>query len=144
MVAMRRDHDSRVRVLLGEGQEGERPNAAARDTAGRSLRVAFQKRGEYDTVVAHSGPQVLRIVERELIDLVVLDVDLSPMGGLRTLRILRGIDELLPVILTSRAWTRHLLSEALHFEASSVLRTPVELEVLFETVRRLLMEKLDE
>ena len=84
---------------------------------------------------------MLRNVEHGEIDLVVLDVELAPMGGLRTLRILRDIDQWLPVILTSRAWTRHLLSEALHFEASSVLRIPVDLDVLFETVRRLLMEK---
>ncbi len=143
MVAMmQQQNDAPVRVLVGECQDpdgGIPPRTE--DSRRRSLRVAFEQDADFDTIVAQNGPEVLRIVEHGEIDLVVLDVELAPMGGLRTLRILRDIDQWLPVILTSRAWTRHLLSEALHFEASSVLRIPVDLDVLFETVRRLLMEK---
>jgi CheY-like chemotaxis protein len=140
MVAMLRKPELPVRVVVGE-QEPEPAGGMSHPSAARSLRVAFERTGDYDTVIARNGPEVLRIVEHGDIDLVVLDVDLGPMGGLRTLRILRGINQLLPVILTSRAWTRHLLSEALHFEASSVLRLPVELDVLFDTVHRLLTER---
>ena len=141
MVAMMQQNDAPVRVLVGECQDPGGIPPQAEDSRRRSLRVAFEQDADFDTIVAQNGPEVLRIVEHGEIDLVVLDVELAPMGGLRTLRILRDIDQWLPVILTSRAWTRHLLSEALHFEASSVLRIPVDLDVLFETVRRLLMEK---
>jgi len=141
MVAMMQHDDKLVRVLVGEQREAEDIAPRTVDERRRSLRVAFEQDDEFDTIVAEDGPQLLRIVEHGGIDLVVLDVELAPMGGLRTLRILRDIDQWLPVLLTSRAWTRHLLSEALHFEASSVLRLPVELDVLFDTVRRLLMER---
>ena len=138
MVAMMQQHDESVRVLLGEPREQEPPPGQQRR---RGLRVAFEQQERFDTIVADDGPAVLRIVEHGGIDLVVLDVNLAPMGGLRTLRILRDINQWLPVILTSRAWTRHLLSEALHFEASSVLQIPVDLDTLLRTVQRLLMEK---
>ena len=141
MMQQQNDSPPPVRVLVGECQELDGIPPLTGDSRRRSLRVAFEQDSDFDTIVAQDGPAVLRIVEHGEIDLVVLDVELAPMGGLRTLRILRDIDQWLPVILTSRAWTRHLLSEALHFEASSVLRIPVDLDVLFETVRRMLMEK---
>lgn len=139
MVAMLQKSESPIRVLLGT-QEGRQDRGAARGGSDRNLRVAFEQ-GAYETICAGDGRDVVRIVEHGQIDLVVLDMELGPMGGLRTLRILRDIDHWLPVILTSRAWTRHLLSEALHFEASSVLKAPVDLDVLLETVRKLLTER---
>ena len=139
MVAMMQQHDEPVRVLVGEPREEQVPRPDQRRR--RGLRVAFEQHERFDTIVADDGPQVLRIVEHGGIDLVVLDVNLAPMGGLRTLRILRDINQWLPVILTSRAWTRHLLIEALHFEASSVLQVPVDLDTLLRTVQRLLMER---
>jgi DNA-binding NtrC family response regulator len=137
---MMRNPDRAARVLVGTRQKLDAPAAEWTEGDGRDLRVAFEQ-GDFDTCVVDNGREVVRIVEHGGIDLVVLDVELAPMGGLRTLRLLRDIDHWLPVILASRAWTRHLLSEALHLEASSVLRIPVQMDVLFETVRKLLTEK---
>ena len=65
----------------------------------------LRKRG-FEVVLAHDGRQALDQVDRELPDLVLLDMDLPIMDGWTVARTLRSQDNRIPLIaLTAHAMT---------------------------------------
>jgi two-component system OmpR family response regulator len=65
------------------------------------LAFAFAKAG-LDTVEADDGEAVLDLVERQRVDLVVLDINMPRMDGLETCRRLRAAGDLPILFLSSR------------------------------------------
>ena len=65
------------------------------------LAFAFAKAG-LDTIEADDGEAVLALVERQRVDLVVLDINMPRMDGLETCRRLRAAGDLPILFLSSR------------------------------------------
>ena len=61
----------------------------------KSLRDSMQLLLEdrYDVHLAASGCEAIRIVKKEPIDLVLLDIRLPEIDGIEVLKIIKGIDE---------------------------------------------------
>ncbi|MEW6203257.1 MAG: response regulator [bacterium] len=55
----------------------------------------------YDVLLAASGGEALKTIEREHIDLVMLDIKMPDVNGLEILGKIKEINENLPVILVS-------------------------------------------
>jgi DNA-binding response OmpR family regulator len=55
----------------------------------------------YAVTIAHSGPEALAAVEREVPDLVILDIQMPGMDGIETLEKIIGRDKGVPVILNT-------------------------------------------
>lgn len=115
------------------------------ETIREILRFEFQKLG-YDCRVAGSGEEALRIVEREPIQLAVLDIRLPDLDGLELFRRLRERDPDLAVVMMTGYGTMEDVTEALRLGASDFLSKPVDLNSLSLSVssalekRRLAME----
>jgi DNA-binding response OmpR family regulator len=55
----------------------------------------------YDVLTAGDGEEALKIVEREALDLIIMDVRMPKMGGIEALRKVKEIKPGLPVLLNT-------------------------------------------
>ena len=55
----------------------------------------------YEVLIATSAPEALKIIEKEELDLVVLDIRMPGMTGVEALPRILGLKENLPVILNT-------------------------------------------
>lgn len=85
---------------------------------------------ELTVFLAATPAESLFILEKEAIDLVLLDVELPGMTGLEMLRQLRGSQPALPVIFVSGYKRAEFVQQALRLEAVDYIDKPVDPEEL--------------
>jgi two-component system nitrogen regulation response regulator GlnG len=94
---------------------------------------------EVELTTATSGEEGLKIVQRKRPDLVLMDVRLTEMSGLETLRRLRRIDAKLPVIIMTAYGTTQTAIEAMKLGAYDYLLKPFDVpklkQIVFEALR---------
>jgi DNA-binding NtrC family response regulator len=118
---------NRLNVLLANEQEGWS------QTVSRLL----EPQG-VNTICAHSGREALELIEANFIHVAVLDVRMPLMGGLQVVKSMRDLQHHPPAILLADHLTHHLLHEALGMHVFSVLSKPVDLNVLLDSLARVL------
>jgi len=94
-------------------------------------------------LLAHSGEEALDILREQRVHLAMLDQNLPRLTGLETLRIIRRVNAILPVILMTAQNTQHLLREALSAQAFCVMPKPVTRSVVVYTVHQALSRSYD-
>ncbi len=98
-----------------------------------TLAVVFQPRG-FRTLLAGDGEEALKIVRREKVDVVLLDMHMPKLTGLETLRLLKQFRALLPCILMSAQLDEFIIEQARREHAYSVLSKLTGLRQLTATV----------
>ncbi|MEM7233513.1 MAG: response regulator [Planctomycetota bacterium] len=93
----------------------------------------------YQVLLAENGEGGKEILQRETVDLVLVDMLMPLMDGLRFLHWVRKEEELtLPVLVVTSQDNRNLSVEALVAGATDVVVKPVSLPVLLEKLSSLL------
>ncbi|RNC85585.1 MAG: sigma-54-dependent Fis family transcriptional regulator [Balneola sp.] len=92
----------------------------------------------YKVSIAESGAQALELVERERVDLVLLDIKMQGMDGLETLKGIREKGHEFPVIMISGHGTIEIAVEATKQGAHDFLEKPPDLNHLLVAVRNAL------
>ena len=96
------------------------------------------------TYLVRNNGELLEVVQAGLADAAVLDEDVDPgLDVLQILRMIRRLDEMLPVVLLTQRRDRPLLESALRLAAFSVVAKPLELEELLRQIQRI-MTRLDQ
>ena len=74
---------------------------AVDDAAITLSRIVDTLQNDYEVVTANSGPRALKFLEKQKPDLILLDIKMSPMDGLKTLKEIRSITNRsdIPVIM---------------------------------------------
>ncbi len=103
----------------------------------QTLQGVFEPRG-FRTVLAGDGEEALRIVHRQDVHLVLLDMHMPKLTGLETLRRLKQVKSLLPIILLSAGLDEWLAEQAREARAFSVLSKPVSGREITNIVRQAL------
>jgi CheY-like chemotaxis protein len=85
-----------------------------------TLRVVFEPRG-FRTLLAGDGEEALKIVHREKVHVVLLDMHMPRLTGLETLRMLKEFRAMLPCILLSAQLDEWIVEQARRANAFSVL-----------------------
>jgi DNA-binding response OmpR family regulator len=104
-------------------------DAALRETMGG----LFQPRG-FRILMAGDGEEALKIVEREEVHLMLLDMHMPKLTGLETLRRVKQFNSLLPCILISALCDESLVELGRRAFAHSVLAKPVSGRLLTSAV----------
>jgi len=107
------------------------------DAFRESLRGIFESEG-FRTLLAQSGEEALDILNEERVHLALLDQHLPRLTGLETLRIIRQVNAIMPVILLTADRTRQLLQDALSAQAFCVIPKPVSRNAVIYMVQRAL------
>jgi CheY-like chemotaxis protein len=100
-------------------------DAALRETLGG----LFQPRG-FRIYLACDGEEALRIVEREEVHLMLLDMHMPKLSGLETLRRVKQFRSRLPCILLSARCDEFLVEQGRRAMAHSVLAKPISRQSL--------------
>jgi CheY-like chemotaxis protein len=85
-----------------------------------TLRVVFEPKG-FRTLLAGDGEEALKIVHREKVHVVLLDMHMPRLTGLETLRMLKEFRAMLPCILLSAQLDEWIVEQARRANAFSVL-----------------------
>ena len=112
------------------------------DAFRETLRSIFEPEG-FHTLLAHSGEEALDIVRGHRVHLAMLDQNLPRLTGLETLRIIRQMNAMLPVILMTAGNTQQLLRDALSAQAFCVMSKPMTRNVVVYTVHQALSRSYD-
>jgi CheY-like chemotaxis protein len=89
----------------------------------------------YRTLLAGDGEEALRIVERQPVHLLLIDMHMPKLTGLETFRLVREMRAMLPCILLSAAADEHLVREARSMRIFRVLSKPVSRRRITLTVQ---------
>lgn len=92
----------------------------------------------YSVVTKADGLECLAALRSDNFDIVILDLEMPQLGGVETLKILRGSEQwkdLLVVVVTAY---HHMVSETLEGMADYILQKPIDVAKFRVLVQRLL------
>jgi two-component system, sensor histidine kinase and response regulator len=102
-------------LLVVDDEEGPR----------QSLRVVF--RNEYDLLLAADGATALELARKHRVDVAILDLRMSGMGGIEVLQGLKTVDPHIEVIMLTAYETIDSARQALRLGACDYLNKPFEI-----------------
>jgi DNA-binding response OmpR family regulator len=104
----------------------------------RLLEFGLQKAG-YETLTADHGAEAIALVGRETVDLMLVDLMMPVLDGLRFLRWLREEARLnVPALVFTSFERPHLAAEVRATGATDIIHKPVRLPELLARVEQLL------
>jgi DNA-binding response OmpR family regulator len=95
----------------------------------------FRKRG-IDVSIASAGREALDLVDREIPDLILLDIRMGEMSGVDVLRELRHRHNLVKVVMVSGIEEDQVVQETTALGALGFIHKPLVLEELEKVVLR--------
>jgi DNA-binding NtrC family response regulator len=109
----------------------------------RSLRDSMQLllQDLYEVHLASSGKEAIRIIKKNPIDLVLLDIRLPEIDGIEVLKIIKGIDDSIEVIMVTAVITVGKAVEAIRLGAYDYITKPFDIQSLCEQVAKLIEKK---
>jgi two-component system nitrogen regulation response regulator NtrX len=105
-----------------------------------TLSGIFEDEG-YETLTAESGEEALRVARETVPDIVLLDVWLTGMDGLQTMKELKAATPDLPIIIISGHANIELAVKATKIGAYDILEKPLSMEKVLLTVYRALEKR---
>ena len=103
----------------------------------RSVRMILEYEG-YEVLEASSGPEGVSMAEREVPDLVFLDVKMPGMDGLEALQRIKAANDAIPVVIISGHGTVSTAVEATKAGAFDFIEKPLTTERVLVTIRNAL------
>lgn len=91
-----------------------------------------------ETLSATSGRQALALIESTPIHVAVLDAKMPQLGGLQVVKLMRDVRDAPPAILLAEQLTTQLLHDALGMHVFTVLRKPVDFNLLLDSLARVI------
>src|SRR4030066_809358 len=114
-------------VLIVDDEEGIR----------ESLSGIFEDEG-YEVLTSSSGEEALKVLKEQNPDLILLDVWLPGIDGIKTLKEIKGLKPDLPVIMISGHGNIELAVKATRMGAYDFLEKPLSLERVLLAAKRAL------
>lgn len=114
-----------AKILIVDDDEGER------------LLIQACLERDHELVFAREGAAATDLVQREAIDLLITDLAMPHINGLRLIKAMRKDGETMPIIAISGAAPEQL-DLAVEYGANAVLYKPLELSELRGVVKALL------
>jgi excisionase family DNA binding protein len=104
----------------------------------RETVAEFLRAENYRVITAVSGEQAIESAQREMPDVVLLDLVMPGMNGIEVLKELHRMDPDLPVVMITAYPDSEMMSQAMQFPPVMLLPKPVKKAVLIRTVQRVL------
>jgi len=95
----------------------------------------------YDLHLAASGRDAIQIIKKEPIDLVLLDIRLPEIDGIEILKLIKGIDDSIEVIMVTAVITVGKAVEAVRLGAYDYITKPFDIEALSDQVAKVIEKR---
>jgi nitrogen regulation protein NR(I) len=100
-----------------------------------SLKRIFEERG-FKVLEAKNGKEAIRIVQKEHIDLILMDIKMSGITGLEALKKIRSINHKLLVIIMTAYGTTQTAIEAMKFGAFDYILKPFDIPQMWRLIEK--------
>ena len=107
--------------------------------ARQSLEVILED--DFHVLTAESGQEALKIVQKDPVDLVLLDIHMPEMDGLEVLRKIKEKDEEIDIIIVSALNLARKAVDAMKLGAYDYITKPYEPEDILSTVARVIHKR---
>jgi DNA-binding NtrC family response regulator len=110
----------------------------------KSMRDSLQMllKDRYQVLLAASGREAIGLIKKQSVDLVLLDIHLPEIDGIEVLKIIKGIDDSIEVIMVTAVITVGKAVEALRAGAYDYITKPFDIEALTEQVEKIMEKRL--
>lgn len=121
-----------------QGNKFQKRILAVDDTAVVLLRISETLRNEYEVITANSGVRALKYLKEEKPDLILLDIQMSPMDGIETLHRIRTMPnrEDIPVIMLTGVEDKDIVLESAKLGICDYILKPFSSDELIKRIRR--------
>ena len=124
---------NRLTVLLADEPDGSH----------LTVRSLLESQG-VKTLVARTGREALEMVQSQPVHVAVLDVKMPQLSGMQVIRLMREVVKAPPAaILLADQMTNYLLREALTMDIFSVVAKPIDLNMLLDSIARVLKRRYE-
>jgi YesN/AraC family two-component response regulator len=112
-------------ILICDDEEGIR----------ESLKLIFEK--EYDLLFAANGHEAIDLLNKNGVDIVIMDIKMPRMDGIETMRKLKEIKPNLKILVTSGYKSVETAKEAISAGASDYMVKPFDRGEILKAVKKL-------
>ena len=105
-------------LLVVDDEEGPR----------QSLRVIFKD--DYEILMAGDGPHAVELVQKNRVDVAVLDIRMSGMSGIEVLERLKYVDPAIEVVMMTAFETTDTMRQALRLRACDYINKPFDISTM--------------
>jgi len=91
---------------------------------------------------AHDGEEAYKIYTQNEIDVIVTDIQMPKMNGLELIAKVRQDNRTIPVVITTAYNDNAFLLESINLGIDGYLLKPIDLEVMFETIQKVVKSML--
>lgn len=104
------------------------------------MKINLELRGDYNVIIATSGKEGIRAVERKRPDLILLDITMPEMDGFEVLKILKKNEKTIsiPVLMLTGRADKECQEEAMGLYDEGYITKPVDVEVLKAKIEEVL------
>ena len=78
----------------------------------------------YSVLTAASGPEALKVLGENEVDIIITDMKMSPMDGLDTIIAIKKMHPHLPIVIMTGYAVEERVRQAMKFKPSTCLRKP--------------------
>ena len=129
-----------------EGSNSRKCILAVDDTVIVLFRISETLRDEYEIVTVNSGARALKYLQEEKPDLILLDIQMSPIDGIETLHKIRMMPnrEDIPVIMLTGVENKAFVLESAKLGVRDYLLKPFSSDELLRRIERVFMQEKKE
>lgn len=121
-----------------EGSNSQKRILAVDDTAVVLLRITETLRNDYEVITVNSGDRALKYLKEEKPDLILLDIQMSPMNGIETLHKIRTMENRqdIPVIMLTGVEDKDTVLESAKLGICDYMLKPFSSDELIKRICR--------
>ena len=105
----------------------------------QSLRVIFKD--EYDLLMADDGPSAIEIVQKNEIDVAVLDIRMAGMSGIEVLERIKFVNPNIEAIMMTAFETTDTIRQALRLRACDYINKPFDIATIRSAVSQAMQRR---
>ncbi len=121
-----------------EGENGRKRILAVDDTAVVLTRISNILREYYEVVTVNSGVRALKYLKENKPNLILLDIQMLPMGGIETLQAIRNMNDRadVPVIMLTGVEDKDIVLETAKLGIRDYILKSSSSDELLQRIRR--------
>lgn len=133
-------------MIQSQGRNMKECILAVDDTAIVLTRISDALKNDYEVITVNSGVRALKCLKERKPDLILLDIQMTPIDGIKTLQEIRAMKDMenIPVIMLTGVEEKEVVMESAKLGVCDYVLKPFSSSELLKRIRRVLRQKTEE